>query len=367
LKDPSQGAFGALPLAVVREVVKTVAGRRLVSAVIGDQPMEPGRLFEAVRLMAETGVDYVKVGLHPGDALVSCLEALAPLAKQVRLVGAFFADADGADFSALALLGQHGFKGAMLDTAEKGTGRLMTYLGIADLNRFTDLCRAMSLMSGLAGALETPDIARLLLLQPGFLGFRGALCQGSKRGAAIDPDAVKIVRDLIPREMAVSDFAAGPKIDWRLLAARGYAANDKGGETDRVFVHDLMMPVAIGAYDFERGHTQRVRFNIDADIRRLAVQAEDMRDVFSYDLVVDAIKLILSRGHVALVETLAEQIASALLAHTQVVSVQVRVEKLDVLDGCVGIEIKRERAAEAARVHQIFPGHTDLSGIKTGG
>jgi dihydroneopterin aldolase len=127
------------------------------------------------------------------------------------------------------------------------------------------------------------------------------------------------------------------------------------------------MPVAIGAYDFERGHTQRVRFNIDVDIRRLGSQAEDMRDVFSYDLVVDAIKLILSRGHVALVETLAEQIATALLVHPPVVSLKVRVEKLDVIDGCVGIEIKRERAAETARVHQIFPGYADVPGAKTGG
>ncbi len=91
-------------------------------------------------------------------------------------------------------------------------------------------------------------------------------------------------------------------------------------------MHDLVMPVAIGAYDFERGHTQRVRFNIDVDVRRASAQAEDMRDVFSYDLVVDAIKLILSRGHVALVETLAEQIATALLAHGSVVAIKVRVK-----------------------------------------
>jgi dihydroneopterin aldolase len=367
LKDPSRGAFGALPLASVRESVKIVSGRRPVSAVVGDLPMDPGVMFEAVRQMAETGVDYVKVGLQPSGSLSACIEALAPLAAHVRLVGAFFADQSGDDFSALALMSRCGFKAAMLDTAEKGNGRLMTYLGIAELSRFVDACRAASVTSGLAGALETPDIARLLLLRPGFLGFRGALCQGSARTNALDPDAVKVVRDLILRELASADFGAGPKIDWRLLAARGYAANDKAGETDRVFVHDFMMPVAIGAYDFERGHTQRVRFNVDVDIRRLNAQAEDMRDVFSYDLVVDAIKLILSHGHVALVETLAEQVATALLAHAQVVSVQVRVEKLDVLDGCVGIEIKRERAVETARVHQMFPGHVDHSGIKAGG
>jgi (5-formylfuran-3-yl)methyl phosphate synthase len=368
LKDPSQGAFGALPSAVVKEAVAIVAGRRPVSAVAGDVPMQPAKLFEAASLMAETGVDYVKIGFWPSDSLEACIEALAPLAAKVHLVAAFFADQAPLDLPALALLARHGFKAAMLDTAEKGAGRLMTHQGIADLSRFVEACRQASLLSGLAGALETPDIARLLLLQPGFLGFRSALCQSGKRTAGLDPDAVKIVRDLIPREAAGGEFGAGPKIDWRLLAARGYAAPaEKTGETDRVFVHDLTMPVAIGAYDFERGHTQRVRFNIDADVRRVSTQAEDMRDVFSYDLIVDAIKLILSRGHVALVETLAEQIATALLAHSAVAAIKVRVEKLDVLDGCVGIEIQRERAAAAARVHQIFPGLSDLSGAKTGG
>jgi FolB domain-containing protein len=368
LKDPSQGAFGALPHAVIRDAVKIIAGRRPVSAVVGDLPMEPAKLFEAVRLMAETGVDYVKIGLHASESLPACIEALAPLAVKVHLVAAFFADQGPIDLTALSLLARHGFKAAMLDTAEKGAGRLMTYQGIADLSRFVEACREAGLLCGLAGALETPDIARLLLLQPGFLGFRSALCQAGKRTAGLDPEAVKIVRDLIPRDAAASEFGAGPKIDWRLLAARGYAApTEKGSETDRVFVHDLVMPVAIGAYDFERGHTQRVRFNIDVDVRRASAQAEDMRDVFSYDLIVDAIKLILSRGHVALVETLAEQIATALLAHGSVVTLKVRVEKLDVIDGCVGIEIHRERAAAAARVHQIFPGHVDLSGAKTGG
>jgi dihydroneopterin aldolase len=367
LKDPSHGAFAALPHAVVKDIVKSVAGRRPVSAVIGDLPMQPTELASAAGRMAETGVDYLKIGFRPSDSLVACVEALAPLASKVHLVGAFFVDGGGADFSALALLAQHGFKAAMLDTAEKGAGRLMTHLGIADLSRFVESCREAGLMSGLAGALETPDITRLLLLQPGFLGFRGALCHGSRRTEQLDSEAVKIVRDLIPRESASADFAAGPKIDWRLLAARGYAAPaDKNGETDRVFVHDLLMPVAIGAYDFEHGHTQRVRFNIDVDVRRLGAQAEDMRDVFSYDLVVDAIKLILSRGHVALVETLAEQIATALLGHPRVVALKVRVEKLDVIDGCVGIEITRERAAETARVHQFFSGFSDMSGAKAG-
>ncbi len=146
------------------------------------------------------------------------------------------------------------------------------------------------------------------------------------------------------------------KVDLRLLAARGYSLEPASkAETDRVFVHDLILPVFIGAYDFERGKTQRVRFCIDVDIRRSTHHAEDMRDVFSYDVVVDAIRLILSRGHVDLVETLAERIADALLAYPRVCRVIARVEKLDVIEGRVGIEITRERAAESGKLHQLLP------------
>jgi len=200
------------------------------------------------------------------------------------------------------------------------------------------------------------------------LGFRGALCADHDRAEKIDAARVRLVRDLIPREQGPQDFNDEVKVDWRLLSARGYsvdAAEQK--ETDRVFVHDLILPISIGAYDFERSRTQRARFSVDVDVRRGAHHAEDMRDIFSYDLIVDAIRLILSHGHVDLVETLAERIAGALLAHPQVVNAKVCVEKLDVIEGSVGIEIKRERVAQSGKLHQLFAGTSEVPTSKTGG
>jgi dihydroneopterin aldolase len=92
-----------------------------------------------------------------------------------------------------------------------------------------------------------------------------------------------------------------------------------------------------------------------------------MRDVFSYDIVVDTIRLILSRGHVDLVETLAERVADALLSYPRVCRVIARVEKLDVIEGRVGIEITRERAAESGKLHQLFTGAADFAASKTNG
>src|SRR4051794_33920251 len=87
LKDPSQGALGALPIETVRATVAAVRGRRPVSAVTGDLPMEPDVIVAAAGAMAQTGVDYVKVGLFPGPRRRDCIGALANLAQTTKLVG----------------------------------------------------------------------------------------------------------------------------------------------------------------------------------------------------------------------------------------------------------------------------------------
>jgi len=76
--------------------------------------------------------------------------------------------------------------------------------------------------------------------------------------------------------------------------------------------------------------------------------------------------LLLSQGHVDLVETLAERIADALLSYPRVCRVIARVEKLDVIEGRVGIEITRERTAETGKLHQFASGLSDFAS-KTGG
>lgn len=361
LKDPAQAPLGALDAATVRAVVTAVAGRRPVSAVTGNLNMQPASVVAAAEKLTEAGIDYVKIGFFPSDGVRAVIEALRPCAAKANLVAVLFADLPH-DFSLLARFSAAGFKGAMLDTATKGSSRLIDHVDIAGLKTFVDLCHDVELMAGLAGSLEPPDITRLLPLGPNILGFRGALCTEHKRTQRIDSAQVKLVRDLIPRDAEATDFDKEVKVDWRLLSARGYSLDaEQKNDTDRVFVHDLVLPISIGAYDFERDRTQRVRFNVDVDVRRASHHAEDMRDVFSYDLIVDAIGLILSRGHVDLVETLAERIADALLAHSRVDCANIRIEKLDVVEGSVGIEIKRERRAQSGKLRQLFAELSDLA------
>ncbi|MDB5599143.1 MAG: hypothetical protein JWN71_1187 [Xanthobacteraceae bacterium] len=357
LKDATQGALGALSSDVVRATHDAVRGRRPVSAVTGDLPMRPDVIESAVTQMAGAGVDYVKIGLFPDAQREACIRTLSRVAQTTKIVGVLFADLEP-DHTLLKLMAECGFAGAMLDTARKGEGRLLDRMDIAALGDFVALCRRNHMMSGLAGSLEAPDIPRLLMLAPDFLGFRGALCAGRDRAAGIDPEAVAMVRELIPPDVRSEPRPgeAGAAVDYRLLAARGYFIDpDDTHATDCIFVRDFLLPVRIGAYAHERAKPQNVRFNVEAKVVRSGRAAADMRDVFSYDVIIDGIRMIVAREHIALVETLAERIASLVLANDRVVDVRVRVEKLDIGPAGVGVEIRRERAAEIAQERRFYP------------
>lgn len=356
MKDPARGALGALDPAAVRETVGLIAGRRPTSAVTGDLPMQPEALLAAAEAIAATGVDYVKIGLFPDVGRAACIRALAPLARRTRLIGVMFADREP-DPGLLPLMRQCGFAGAMLDTAGKGAGRLLTHADAVALGTFVRACRAHVLLSGLAGSLEAPDVPRLLLLAPDVLGFRGALCAAHERTAALDPSAFAVIRALIPRERRGGAETAEPhRAHYWQLAARNISSEPAAGDGgDRIFVEDLVLPVRIGAYESERAGPQPVRFTVVAEIARAAQPAQDMRDVLSYDIIGDGIRLIVESGHIVLTETLAERVATFVLGHDRVQRVTVKVEKLEASTGRVGVEITRQRPAEVAKVYQLYP------------
>jgi dihydroneopterin aldolase len=356
LKDPGAGSLGALPVEEIGRLYRLIAGRAPVSAVCGDLPMEPETMRATAEAIATTGVDYVKVGFFPSGKAADCARALGRLAGRTKIVAVLFADLKP-DIELLPVLAENGFHGAMLDTADKSKGRLLDHMPPERIPPFVERCRSLGLMVGLSGSLEEPDIPRLLPFHPDFLGFRGALCDRSRRTSPIGAEAVRRIRALIPEEKRAS--AAGG-VDYRLLAARGYAPGsiDPALGTDRIFVSDFVLPVQIGAYSFEHGHTQKVRFDVSADVLRVTSAPEDMRHVFSYDIIMDGIRAIVASGHVQLTETLAEQVAARVLENPRVVRVTVRVQKLELGPGGVGVEIERKQAAERT----LSPGFDALSG-----
>lgn len=350
LKDPRRGALGDVALETLRDAIRAVDRRAETSATLGDPPYDDASLLTRARALAPIGVDYLKLAVDQ-PTLHRLRESLILAAREIRLIGVLFADHEPS-FALLADLAVLGFKGAMLDTRDKYSGRLLAHMDVARLEEFCGACRGVGLTSGLAGSLEAPDVPRALLAGPDVLGFRGALCRGHDRQSGIDPASVTLIRDLIPRER--QDVDASSKIDWRLLARGIIGGRDSEAEVDRVIVRDFVVEAEIGAYDFERQARQRVAFEVEALVRRPGPHADDMRSIFSYDIILDAIRLVVGRGHVDFVETLAEEVAAIVLRHPSVRSVRVCVRKLDVIEGSVGVEIRRERSASMADVQSLL-------------
>lgn len=206
LKEPAAGALGRLPDSVLRATLATVAGRRPTSATIGDLPLAPAPILAAVRAMAETGVDIVKLGLFAGDAAATLAALGAATCAGIRLVAVFFADRRP-DLDLVARCADAGFHGVMLDTSDKRGGSLMHHLPPAELGRFIARARGRGLLAGLAGSLAAADVPALLPLAPDFLGFRSALTLGP-REAPLDAAAVVGLRALIDGASASSATAA---------------------------------------------------------------------------------------------------------------------------------------------------------------
>jgi dihydroneopterin aldolase len=113
---------------------------------------------------------------------------------------------------------------------------------------------------------------------------------------------------------------------------------------DRIFVHDYVLDVEIGVFTNEKGVTQRVRFDVDIDVIPSAEALEDdIGHALDYDHITNGIKSIIARGHINLVEMLAEEVAEHCLSHPRAARVTVSVAKLDKDPGAVGVEIVRSK------------------------
>lgn len=204
LKQPADGALGALPADVIREVVAFVAGRTLTSATAGNVEPDAQAVQAAMARIATTGVDYVKVGLFPAGwqqggrdyaAVRACLGDLVPLTG-VRRIAVMFADL-APPLDLVAAVAAAGFDGVMVDTALKTGHSLPDVAGSDWLAAFVERARARGLLCGLAGSLRVGHIASLAQLAPDYLGFRGALCARQARAQALDARAVIGVRQAL--------------------------------------------------------------------------------------------------------------------------------------------------------------------------
>lgn len=220
----------------------------------------------------------------------------------------------------------HGWSGIVI-TGSDGPPRLLQAVAVSGLDAQAGEARALGLAVRISGSMEAPDVPRLLALAPDALVLGDLLRRESAPQGALDPEKVRLAAGL---------FDVGENERQR----RGDPAPP--ADPDLIFVRGWTVPLHLGAYRHE-GAAQRVRFSVEAEVARPTGRAADMRDVVTYDLLTDAIARA-TVGHVALVETIAEDVAALVLAHPRIAAVDITVEKLDLGPGSLGCRIRRRRA-----------------------
>ena len=122
----------------------------------------------------------------------------------------------------------------------------------------------------------------------------------------------------------------------------------------RLFLRDYEVWINIGVHDFEKRGEQRVLINVDlyTPLAATTPKADELDEVLDYDFIRRTIAERVSRGHIHLQETLADDVLRLMLAHPQVRAARVSTEKPDVYPDCdaVGVEVFaiKPEAREAA-------------------
>lgn len=195
LKNPEQGALGALSNKLVSDIVALVNHKKTLSATVGDLPMQADIIFNAVSAMADTGVDYIKIGFFPEGDWHDTILKLSEISRQGhQLIAVLFADTRY-DISIIKALKNAGFSGVMLDTMDKSAGDLSQILSFSQIKDFVTAAKDAELLCGLAGSLKACNISTLLPLNVDYLGFRGALCKDHNRVSQLDKQAVNTIQN----------------------------------------------------------------------------------------------------------------------------------------------------------------------------
>lgn len=194
LKDPAAGALGALPLNQIEAIIDFIDGQKLVSATIGDVPMQAEVIFDCVTKLANTKVDFIKIGFFQSDNYQSTLDKLKSItAKRVKLIAVLFAEYEYSDALIMAIQ-QAGFNGVMLDTAQKDGNTFMYHRCAVDCKEFAKKVLELNMSFGLAGSLQLQHVVAAKKLNPTYIGFRGGVCNEDKRELGLNLGKIRAIR-----------------------------------------------------------------------------------------------------------------------------------------------------------------------------
>ena len=106
-----------------------------------------------------------------------------------------------------------------------------------------------------------------------------------------------------------------------------------------------MIKKIFGYYPKEKIKPQRLRFNIKLELNnKLVFKESDLKTIVDYDKIIQIIYKILDKK-INFLENLADQIIEGVLKNNKITSIELKIEKLDILKNAdsVGIEVSKRR------------------------
>jgi uncharacterized protein (UPF0264 family) len=195
-KNPSRGALGAVNLSTLREIHTAVAGRRIVSAALGDAGDEAA-IERAACEFAATGVAFVKIGFAGITSARRVEQLITPAVRGVRaqgthcsVVAVAYADSGGTtSIDPTALIdaaAASGATGVLLDTARKEGQGLLGLVSFDRLAQWVANAHERRLTVALAGKLTADDLPAVCETGADIVGVRGAVCASGRSGPVIE-------------------------------------------------------------------------------------------------------------------------------------------------------------------------------------
>jgi thioredoxin reductase (NADPH) len=141
----------------------------------------------------------------------------------------------------------------------------------------------------------------------------------------------------------------GSAVAKAILSREGWAApapTAAPGASDRLGLRGISLPARIGVYPREKGRQQTLSFDLDFDVDAArAAPSDALRDTIDYAAVTEVIAEVMGRQHYNLIETVAEAVATTILARFPTRRVRVRVTKpgVPLRRSCAVVEIERTR------------------------
>ena len=206
-KDPLNGALGAVSLGTLRQIHSVVAGRRVVTAALGDAGDETS-IEQLAFEYGRVGIGFVKIGFTGITDLDRVERLIAAAVRGARATGhrcgvvaVAYADTGGATSVDPAALIEAAIRaqatGVLLDTATKegpGLRRLMTPRA---LETWVASAHRAGLDVALAGKLTLEDLPFIGDTGADIAGVRGAACEHGRTSAIVEERVRLLCAELI--------------------------------------------------------------------------------------------------------------------------------------------------------------------------